>query len=138
MFFREKVSGARTYLQLVENRWEDGKSRQRVVATIGRMDHLEESGELEAILRSGARFSKKMIVISAHEKGESTTVATRRIGPGLVFERLWEQTGCQSELKALLRERQFEFDVERVVFVTVLNRLFNPHSDRQCDKWKEE
>ena len=56
MFFREKVSGARTYLQLVENRWEDGKSRQRVVATIGRMDHLEESGELEAILRSGARF----------------------------------------------------------------------------------
>jgi len=138
MFFREKVSGARTYLQLVENRWEDGKSRQRVVATIGRMDHLEESGELEAILRSGARFSKKMIVISAHEKGESTTVATRRIGPGLVFERLWEQTGCQSELKALLRERQFEFDVERVVFVTVLNRLFKPHSDRQCDKWKEE
>lgn len=138
MFFREKVSGARTYLQLVENRWEDGKSRQRVVATIGRMDHLEESGELEAILRSGARFSKKMIVISAHEKGESTTVATHRIGPGLVFERLWEQTGCQSELKALLRERQFEFDVERVVFVTVLNRLFKPHSDRQCDKWKEE
>jgi transposase len=138
MFFREKVSGARTYLQLVENRWEGGKSRQRVVATIGRMDHLEQSGELEAILRSGARFSKKMIVISAHEKGESTTVATHRMGPGLVFERLWEQTGCRSELKALLRERQFEFDVERVVFVTVLNRLFKPHSDRQCDKWKEE
>jgi hypothetical protein len=138
MFFREKKSGARSYLQLVENRWEDGKSRQRVVATIGRMDRLEQSGELEAILRSGAKFSKKLIVISAHEKGLSTTVATHRIGPSLVFERLWEQSGCQAEIKALLEGRRFEFDVERVVFVTVLNRLFQPRSDRQCDKWRQE
>ena len=138
MFFREKSDGARKYLQLVENRWENARSRQRVITTIGRMDRLEESGELEAILRSGARFSQKMIVISAHEKGESTTISTHRIGPVLVFGRLWEQSGCQREVKALLRERHFEFDVERVVFVSVLNRLFNPNSDRQCDRWKEE
>jgi transposase len=138
MFFREKNDGARSYLQLVQNRWEDGKSRQRVIATIGRMDRLQESGELESILRSGARFSKKMIVISAHEKGESTTVATRRIGPGLIFERLWAQSGCQAELKALLEERGFVFDVERVVFMAVVNRLFEPRSDRQCDNWIED
>ena len=40
MFFREKTAGARRYLQLVENKWADGKTRQRVVATIGRMDKL--------------------------------------------------------------------------------------------------
>jgi transposase len=137
MFFREKNDGARSYLQLVQNRWENGKSRQRVIATIGRMDRLQESGELESILRSGARFSKKMIVISAHEKGESTTVATRRIGPGLIFERLWAQSGCQAELKTLLEERGFVFDVERVVFMAVVNRLFEPRSDRQCDNWVE-
>lgn len=138
MFFREKSDGARRYLQLVENRWENGRSRQRVIATIGRMDRLQESGELESILRSGARFSKKMIVISAHKKGETTTVATRRIGPGLIFERLWAQSGCQAELKALLEDRGFLFDVERVVFMTVLNRLFKPDSDRQCDRWVED
>lgn len=137
MFFREKNDGARSYLQLVENRWENGRSRQHVVATIGRMDRLQESGELESILRSGARFSKKMIVISAHEKGETTTVATERIGPGMIFERLWAQSGCQAELKARLEGRGFVFDVERVVFMTVLNRLFNPYSDRQCDRWVE-
>jgi transposase len=138
MFFREKDDGARRYLQLVENRWEEGKTRQRVIATIGRMDRLQESGELDSILRSGARFSKKMIVISAHEKGETTTIETRRIGASLVFERLWEQTGCHAEIRALLRGRHFFFDVERVVFLTVLNRLFKPYSDRQCFKWQED
>ena len=29
MFFRTKSSGPRTYLQVVENRWEGGRSRQR-------------------------------------------------------------------------------------------------------------
>jgi hypothetical protein len=120
---------------VVKNRWQNGKIRQRVIATIGRLDRLQESGELESILRSGARFSKKMIVISVHDRGETTTVATRRIGPGLIFERLWAQSGCQAELKALLEDRGFHFDVERVLFMTVLNRLFRPHSDRQCDRW---
>ena len=41
MFFRTKTSGPRTYLQVVENRWEDGRSRQRVVATLGRLDQLQ-------------------------------------------------------------------------------------------------
>jgi len=31
MFFREKKSGSRRYLQIVENRWEDGGSKQRVL-----------------------------------------------------------------------------------------------------------
>jgi transposase len=138
MFFREKSDGARRYLQLVENRWEDGRSRQRVVATIGRMDRLEQSGQLEAILRSGAKFSKKMIVLTAHEKGETTTIETRRIGPGLIFERLWKESGCRTELKALLKDRRFQFDVERVLFLTVLNRLFKPQSDRQCERWQQD
>lgn len=138
MFFREKTSGARSYLQLVENKRVDGKSRQRVIATIGRMDKLQESGELEAILRSGARFSQKMIIISAHDKGETTTVSTRRIGPGLVFERLWGQCGCMKEIKDLLRERKFLFDLERTIFLTVLQRLIHPGSDRQWDLCQED
>jgi hypothetical protein len=34
MFFRTKTSGPRSYLQIVENRWEDGRPRQRGMATI--------------------------------------------------------------------------------------------------------
>ena len=34
------------------NRWENGKTRQRVMGTVGRLDQLRESGELEALLES--------------------------------------------------------------------------------------
>ena len=50
MFFRTKKSGSRSYLQIVENRWENGRSRQRVVTTLGRLDQLQESGQLDALL----------------------------------------------------------------------------------------
>lgn len=138
MFFRSKSDGARTYLQLVQNQWIAGRSRQRVVATIGRMDHLQESGHIEALVRSAAKFSEKMIVLTAHEKGQSATITTKRVGPGLIFERLWKETGCRDELKALVRDRKFLFDVERVVFLTVLSRLVHPGSDRQWERWQED
>ena len=58
MFFRQKKSGQRVYLQIVENRWENGKTKQRVVATLGRLDQLQSDGKLEALLQSGARFAE--------------------------------------------------------------------------------
>ena len=56
MFFRRKTSGKNEYLQIVENRWEGGASRQRVVATLGRLDELRASGQLDRLLASGAKF----------------------------------------------------------------------------------
>jgi hypothetical protein len=138
MFFRTKTSGPRTYLQIVENRWEDGRPRQRVLATLGRLDQLQQSGQLEALLASGARLAESVLLLSAHAKGQLPTISTRRIGPALVFERLWKETGCRQVIEQLLDGRRFEFDVERAVFLTVLHRLFAPGSDRAADKWKAD
>jgi transposase len=138
MFFRTKSSGPRSYLQIVENRWEGGRSRQRVIATLGRLDQLQQSGQLDALLASGARLAHSVLLLSAHAQGQLPTIATRRIGPTLVFERLWQQTGCQKVIKQLLKGRRYEFDVERAVFLTVLHRLFDPGSDRAADKWKTD
>ena len=52
MFFRTKTSGPRTYLQVVENRWEGGRSRQRVVATLGRLDQLQRQRPTRCPARS--------------------------------------------------------------------------------------
>ena len=56
MFFRQKRSGDNTYLQIVENHWNDGRVSQRVVANLGRLDKLLQSGELESLIKSGVRF----------------------------------------------------------------------------------
>ena len=44
MFFRVKQSGPRQYLQIVENSRADGRVRQRVLTTLGRLDDLKQSG----------------------------------------------------------------------------------------------
>jgi hypothetical protein len=138
MFFRTKTSGPRSYLQIVENRWEEGRPRQRVIATLGRLDHLQQTGQLDALLASGARLSRSVLLLSAHAKGQLPTITTRRIGPALAFQRLWQQTGCQHVIGRLLDGRHFEFDVERAIFLTVLHRLFASGSDRAADKWKAD
>jgi transposase len=138
MFFRTKTSGPRSYLQIVENRWEDGRPRQRVIATLGRLDRLQQTGQLEAPLASGARLAQSVLFLSAHAKGQLPTITTRRLGPALIFERLWRETGCQRVIKQLLDGRRFGFDVERALFLTVLHRLFDPGSDRAADKWRTD
>jgi hypothetical protein len=138
MVFRTKTSGPRTYLQIVENRWVDGRPRQRVLATPGRLDQLQQSGQLDALLVSGARLAQSVLLLSAHAKGQLPTMTTRRIGPALIFQRLWQQTGCQRAIEQLLEGRRFACDVERAIFLTVLHRLFVPGSDRAADTWRTD
>jgi transposase len=138
MFFRTKTSGSRSYLQIVENRWEDGRTRQRVVVTLGRLDQLQQDGRLDALLASGARLSRSVLLLSAHTKGQLPTITTQRIGPALIFQRLWQQTGCQRVIQQLLDGRRFECEVERAIFLTVLHRLCDPGSDRAADKWRSD
>jgi hypothetical protein len=138
MFFRLKKSGDRTYFQIVENRWEDGRSKQRVICTLGRLDELEASGQLDRLISSGAKFSESMMVLDAHSRGEAPVIGVKRIGPGMIFERLWSETGLKEIIERLLVGRKFEFPVERAVFVAVLNRLFAPGSDRFCTKWVQD
>jgi transposase len=138
MFFRTKTSGSRSYLQIVENRWEDGRTRQRVLATLGRLDQLQQDGQLDALLASGARLAQSVLLLSAHAQGQLPSVTTRRIGPALIFERLWRETGCRHAIERLLGGRRFECDVERAIFLTVLHRLCDPGSDRAADKWRSD
>jgi hypothetical protein len=138
MFFRIKPSGPRRYLQVVENYWDQGRSRQRVLLTLGRLEALQESGQLDALLASGGRLAQHLLVLSAHHNGQTPIVRTRQLGPSLVFERLWQETGCAQVVSALVRDRRFEFDVERAVFLTVLHRLCAPGSDRAAERWRED
>jgi len=138
MYFRKKTSGGRAYLQIVESRRDGAQVRQQVIATLGRIEDLRDSGQLERLLRSGARFAAKAIVVNALAEGTAAANAARRIGPALVFERLWEETGCRKVIEDLSGSRKYGFPLERAVFLTVLHRLFAGGSDRAADRWRED
>jgi DDE family transposase len=138
VFFRVKQSGPRHYLQIVENFRQQGRVRQRVLTTLGRLDELRRSGHLDGLLASGARFAEHVLLVTAHRNGQVPVVTSQRLGPTLIFERLWQETGCQQVLAELLRQRHFDFSVERAIFLTVLHRLCATGSDRAAQRWKED
>ncbi|MDP3185489.1 MAG: IS1634 family transposase, partial [Anaerolineales bacterium] len=89
-----------------------------------------------SIIRSLSRFSEKVLLILS---GKSKVhAAAKKIGPSLIFERLWKELGIGRIIQGLLGGRRFEFDVERAIFLTVLHRLFASGSDRSCDKWHQD
>src|ERR1700722_984278 len=132
MYFRTKRSGSFEYLQMVHSHRVNGKPRQTVVATLDRLDALKETGELDRLLRSGARLTETAMLLSAIEKGETTTIDAKRIGPPLLFERLWRDSSCRSVIEDLLADRKFEFAVERAVFLTVLHRIMARCGEVSC------
>jgi hypothetical protein len=65
MYFRPKTSAGRAYLQIAESRREGDQVRQQVIATLGRFEDLQASGQLERLVRSGARFTANAMMLSA-------------------------------------------------------------------------
>jgi len=86
-------------------------------------------------MRSGLRHCESLAVIDAHAAGEIAPVAIRRIGPD---GRLWKESGIPEVLRSILKERHYEFDVERAIYLTVLHRLFASGSDRAAERWRED
>jgi hypothetical protein len=137
MFFRVKPAKGYRYLQIARSVRRGKTVRQEIIATLGRLDLLQESGQLDSLLRSGLRYARKVKVLDAHAAGQTEQVSFRRIGPDLVFGRLWKSMGIGEIIRVAASKRRHEFDLERAVYLTVLHRLFASGSDRAAEVWKE-
>lgn len=123
MFARVKKCGRYEYLQIVENRRDGAKNVQRVICTIGRLDQLHAKGSIETLIRSLSRFSEKVLLILSGKSDVSASA--KKIGPTLIFERLWEEMGIQ---KAKLNFSLFASYVGKWLFQQVSNRLKTMYS----------
>jgi Transposase DDE domain len=138
MFVREKPIGPYRYVYLVESVREQGRTKQRIIKNLGRKEHVEANGDLDRLARSAARLAQRSMILSLLDQDGVPTLATRRIGPPLAFERLWRETGCRAVIEDLAAERSFGFALERACFLRVLHRLMVSGSDRAADAWRED
>jgi hypothetical protein len=76
--------------------------------------------------------------MEGYRHGQLEAREVRQIGPDLVFGRLWQKTRIETVIKDLLRDRRFEFPVERAIYLAVLHRLFESGSDRAGERWKKD
>ena len=62
-----------------------GRPRQYVIATLGRLDRLIASGQVDAIIRSLAKFSEKVKVIEDYKSNRLNVFSVKKIGPFFDF-----------------------------------------------------
>lgn len=134
MFTRIKKSGKYEYLQICESTREGKSVKQRVVATIGRIDRLRAKGTIEQLVHSLAKYSEEVLLVLSGKSNPKAIV--KKIGPSLIFERLWRDTGIKRVIEDVMNGRKYFFSLERAIFLTVLHRLFVSGSDRDCIRWQ--
>src|ERR1700759_1177371 len=132
---REKHINGYTYLYLVESVREDGRAKQRIIKNLGRKEVVLASGELERLAASIGRYAERAVGLSQLAADKLGDLRCKRIGAPLLFGRLWQDTGCRAAIDELLTGRQFEYPVERAIFISVLHRIMVSGSDRACEKW---
>jgi len=134
MFIREKRRINKdgtvvTYLQLVENRRVEGKTRQRVLCTLGRVDDPTLPKRLEGLVETASRYAEaERLVLS-----RGVRVRTATWGPHLVWGRLWRETVGPIVERVLTHER-----LSKAVYLMVLHRLCDPGSKRACFRFGED
>lgn len=131
MYTRLTRSGGRTYLQIVESfRNDAGRVRQRVVANLGRLDHLQDK-DLDPLI-NGLNRALGRSENTAHTVEYDSSLA---FGDLFALQQLWTQLGFDRAINRALRSSRREFDAEALVRAMVFNRLCAPDSKLGCLDW---
>lgn len=134
MYTRITRSGGRAYLQLVEAYRNDaGKPRQKVIATLGRLDQLSDQ-QLEPLIKGLQRALGREPAALPPIEYESSKV----FGDLFALDRLWSQLGLDRALRRCFRGSRRKIDVEGLIRVMVFNRLANPDSKLGVLRWLDE
>ena len=92
--FRSKRSRGRHSLQLVENEWGEGRVRQKVLASLGRVDELQASGQLARLTESLARLTEELEAVRLASDLEARSA--QAFEGMLAVARLWSDLGLDS------------------------------------------
>jgi hypothetical protein len=127
-------AGGHSYAQLVESfRNEEGKPRQRTVATIGRLD--ESGGAVDSLLNGLLRATGRQPVgVDATPQVQFESALA--LGDVWALDQLWRELGFDA-LAGVFRKARYTTPVEHALRVMVFNRLCDPESKLGVLRWLE-
>jgi len=119
------------YLQIVEAYRHNGRTTQRVVANLGRLDQLGD--KLDDLLASLSKYASRRLAREDQIDCREALVW----GPVLLARHLWDQMQLGRIIGEQCRRRRHKFDVAEAAFVLVANRLCEPGSEHGLARWLE-
>jgi len=150
-----------TYLSIAHNVWQEGKTGKKgpkpvIMARLGREDQLD-LGQVRGIRDAFDRYLQRRLreaglpeeplevdrekeaeALATHTRAkqpELRMLVSRAYGMRAIVEPIWEALGLKQLLGQFAVEHKLGFELERVVFGLVLNRLVDPRSKRACNEW---
>ena len=131
MFIKLTRASGHTYAQLVESlRDEQGRPRQRTLATLGRID--ETGGQVDAVLST---------LLRARGRAEQPSGAPQvrfesalALGDVWALDQLWRELGFDA-LAGVFRRAHYSTPVEPAIRAMVFNRLCDPDSKLGVLRW---
>jgi len=134
MFIKLTRAGGHSYAQLVESfRNEEGKPRQRTVATIGRLD--ETAGAVDSLLNGLLRATGRQ-PLAALAPPQVQFESALALGDVWALDQLWRELGFDA-LAGVFRKARYTTPIEHALRVMVFNRLCDPESKLGVLRWLE-
>ena len=135
MFARTKkvISGGKQYeyIQIVEAYRDKGRPKQRVVASLGRLDRLGD--KLDDLVSSLRKYCRKEFTLPE----EMVCKQALPWGTVLLTRHLWEQVNLGEIIGQFCGSPRKRYDVAEMTFVLVTNRLCEPRSEHGLARWLE-
>ena len=132
MYVKVTRSGPRRYVQLVESfRDDEGKVKQRTIATLGRLDQMD--GALDSVIGGLMKVTGREMP-GRVTPPSVTFESARALGDLWALQELWATLGF-SELARTFGKTRHQIDVEALIRVMVFNRLCDPESKLGTLRW---
>jgi transposase len=138
MYIKVTKSGPRQYVQLVEGyRGEDGKVRQRTIASLGRLEVVGE--QVDSIIKGLQRVTGRESTASTQPPQPLDILfqPAKALGDSWVLDCVWRDLGFDRLDRALSASSKRKFSVEQLLKVMVFNRLCDPASKLGISRWLE-
>jgi hypothetical protein len=139
MFVRvNKNSRGSAYVQIVRSYRENGKVRQEVLFTFGRLDTLQATGQLDGIVKALSKFALKQQVIDLSQ--DLSIEKVYYLGAAHVIKRMMERLGLVKFFENLaLQHPKMKIPLVNILMGMILNRFIEPSSKRRLhhEQWKQ-
>ena len=118
------------YIKIVENYWEKGASRQKVIANLGSLEKFKKR-QVENLIKGLCRVCEREDLNVENLKNKGSP----RYGDILSARCLWKELGLNTLIDGYMKHTQAEIPVELTSFLMVANRLVDPLSKLAVSSW---
>ena len=133
---KNKDGSVREYLYIVENARINGKTQQKVVANLGRVDQDFKQERIDSLIDSLSKYGKKAELVKLGR--DMNTKTSKTYGEVVIFRRLWQELKLDKFLREYFKQTNKEVDFVEAIFAMVCNRLIEPGSKRETSIWIED